>query len=62
MSEPFGTPAVTITFELEQRPRVVWDALDSGEQARLEDWIASHADYLRLVAMAYDLAEQERAA
>ena len=58
----FGRPAVVITLGLEQRPYIVWDCVDSAEQARLEDWVGSHDDYLRLVAMAYDLAEQQRAA
>jgi hypothetical protein len=57
-----GSPAVTVVFELERRPRVVWDCVGSDEQARLEDWISSHDDYVRLIAAAYELAEQERAA
>jgi hypothetical protein len=57
-----GSPAVTVVFEIERRPRVVWDCVGDDEQARIEDWIGSHADYLQLIAAAYELAEQEQAA
>jgi hypothetical protein len=62
MTEMLGSPAVSVVFEFERRPRVVWDCVGSDEQARIEDWIGSHVDYMQLIAAAYELAEQERAA
>jgi hypothetical protein len=62
MNEMLGSPAVSVIFEFERRPRVVWDCVGSDEQERLADWISSHADYMRMIAAAYELAEQERAA
>jgi hypothetical protein len=57
-----GSPSVSVVFELERRPRVVWDCVGSDEHARLEDWIGSHGDYVQMIAAAYELAEQEQAA
>ena len=55
-------PAVVIRLEVEAPPRVVFDALTDGENARLADWIGANADYAELVAQAVDLGERERAA
>lgn len=59
---PANTPSVVIRFELERRPTVSVDTLDSSEETRLFDWIRSRPDYVLLIARAYELATQEPAA
>jgi hypothetical protein len=58
----FGTPAVTIVFALEERPRVIWDAISESEAQRLRDWVEAHDQYVDIVSAAWDLACEERAA
>jgi hypothetical protein len=53
------TPGVLILLALEARPRVIVDAVDEAEYARLLDWLHSHPELLALLNAAYEL---ERAA
>jgi hypothetical protein len=53
-----GKPALTVVFGLEERPRLIWDALSEGETVWLSDWLASHPDYERLIVEAFDLAQE----
>jgi hypothetical protein len=50
-------PARVIRLELARRPVIYTDALTDAENARLNDWIAAHYDYLHLVDTATELAE-----
>lgn len=57
MSAPWiGLPSLAIVFEYERPVRLVCDALDEGERARLDDWLASHDAYLRVIAAAAELS------
>lgn len=41
------TPGVVIRLALEERPRVVVDALDENEFLRLLDWLGAHPAAVR---------------
>jgi hypothetical protein len=49
------TPSVMIRLALESRPRVLVDALDEREFARLLDWLSAHPELLALIDAAYDV-------
>jgi hypothetical protein len=55
-------PAVHIVFELESRPKVVCDWLDSHDEERVRDWLEAHPAYVDLVNRALELAREKRAA
>jgi hypothetical protein len=42
-------PRVTLVFEYERRPQVVWDADGDGAKERLLDWLASQPVYQDVV-------------
>jgi hypothetical protein len=56
------TPAVTIRFTFEDRPRVLLEVENESESQRLEDWVMAHPAYARLIADACELADEARAA
>jgi hypothetical protein len=56
------TPAVLIRLPLEGAPRVYFDTLSEAEEWRLVDWIGSQDGLAELVARAFELAEEARAA
>jgi hypothetical protein len=48
----FSPPSVAIVIELECWPKLVWNALNDGEQRRLYDWISSNDKLAELVGRA----------
>jgi len=54
-----SVPAVLIRLDLESRPRVVCDFTNTGDRARMDDWLGSHPELRDLVVQALAL---ERAA
>jgi hypothetical protein len=55
--------AVVITIALEAAgPSVVIDALNDGEVARLEDWLARRPELTKLVGLALELDREKRVA
>jgi hypothetical protein len=55
-------PAFLIRVELEAAPQVMVDCLSEGEEKRLDDWLASHPDFLQLVWSAIVLRDKAAAA
>lgn len=54
-------PRLTIILQLEERPRVVEDALTESESRRLEDWVKSQPELLKLVRYALHLQTRRAA-
>jgi hypothetical protein len=57
-----GPPRLLVVFAVEEVPRVVMDAMNDGEEARLVDWLTAHPQIARLVDDARALAREQRAA
>jgi len=58
-----NAPALVIRLELEAAPVVYVDTLDTGEEARLTDWLTvARPDIGELAARAFELEEVKRAA
>jgi hypothetical protein len=56
-------PALVIRLELEAAPKIYVHTLNEGEEKRLTHWLTeARPQYGELVARAFELAEQERAA
>lgn len=56
--EPARPPRVVVVIALEERLRVVVDAVTSGEQDRLTDWIRNHPRLADLIAEAAALERE----
>ena len=54
-------PAITIRLEVEGTPRVVFDAMNESEAARVLEWLDSKPDYDELVGRALELELREQA-
>jgi len=52
-----NAPALIVVLPLEGKPRVLVDAQNNAEEARLRDWIHAHDDVVALIASALDIAE-----
>jgi hypothetical protein len=53
-----NAPGLVIRIEFEARPRIITDCLNSGEEARLLDWLSGKPKLLELLADAQELMEQ----
>lgn len=57
-----GPPRLVVVLAVEEKPRVVLDAMNAEEEARLVDWLTANPDLARLVDDARAIARERRAA